>query len=483
MASIATLAVQLTARTGPFIKNIRKARIAVVGMGRVVRDAASRMSLFNVNALLAGASVGGLALLTRSAMVNIDTMAKVADKLGLTTQALGGLRFAALQTGVATNQLDLGIQRMTRRISEAAKDTGEAKAALKELGLDARRLASLTVDQQFSDIAEAMAKVTSQSNRIRLGFKLFDSEGVSLVNTLKLGSKGLAQMEADAIGLGIALTRIDARKVEQANDQFNILKQALVGVVNSFAVKISPMMAKASFDITEWGKDGVNAANNIRSGVDFAVGGFASLANGIKFVAKAWLVVNRAFLQAERFLQSTRKSIEPIAELLANIQAFRLTPGGIEFFPNKELTKVGKFFKDVGKKMKESVADAKAQESALTDFIDEFTEKIDALSKAKPGDAILNWVERANLQFDGLGKGVQGVIADVTALQKKIGDAKEVRFARTAIRDISTDALSIVLGRTGGAAKGEQRVNDPQLRETNEKLGVMVRQMRNFGLG
>ena len=50
-----------------------------------------------------------------------------------------------------------------------------------------------------------MEAVDTQSDRVRLAFKLFDSEGVSLVNTLALGEEGLrnAAAEAEAFGRSV----------------------------------------------------------------------------------------------------------------------------------------------------------------------------------------------------------------------------------------------------------------------------------------
>jgi len=97
----------------------------------------------------------------RSSMADIDALAKTSDKLGVATEKLAGLRHGAELSGVGADKMEMALQRMTRRIAEAAKGSGEAQDALKQLGVDAQALAKLPADQQLSKIADAMAGVTN----------------------------------------------------------------------------------------------------------------------------------------------------------------------------------------------------------------------------------------------------------------------------------------------------------------------------------
>ena len=85
---------------------------------------------------LAVAAVGLAAVLANAAQEAVafgDSIAKTADKLGLSTTALQELRFAAEQTGLTTQQLDIGVQRFTRRLGEAAEGSGVLASVLDDL--------------------------------------------------------------------------------------------------------------------------------------------------------------------------------------------------------------------------------------------------------------------------------------------------------------------------------------------------------------
>jgi hypothetical protein len=101
-------------------------------------------------------------------------------------------------------------------------------------------LARKSPDEALKAVADAMNKVENQSDKVRLAFKLFDSEGVNLVNTLKLGSEGLSEVEREAEELGLTLNRTDAAMVEAANDAKDRLGKAFIGLASTIAVELAP---------------------------------------------------------------------------------------------------------------------------------------------------------------------------------------------------------------------------------------------------
>jgi hypothetical protein len=172
----------------------------------------------------------------------IDKLAKQSAKLGVTVDALQGLRHAGELSGVSINTMDMAVQRMTRRVAEAAKGTGEARDAIKELGLSAEYLASLRPDQQMIMISKAMEGVSSQGDRVRLAMKLFDSEGVALVNTLAMGEEGLRNAAKEVEGLGLSLSSVDVAKVELANDAFTKVGKSSGAFGRRIAVETAPIL-------------------------------------------------------------------------------------------------------------------------------------------------------------------------------------------------------------------------------------------------
>lgn len=247
---ISKLTVLVGATTGPLNRDLRQGAKAVGQFGQRV-ESNLRASAAALTTFVAGAAAAALS--TRSLVdqfAQIDKLAKTADKLGETTEALAGFQFAAEQTGVAGDTAAVGLQRMVRRISAAAQGTGEARKALLELGLSAERLAQMTPTEAFKEIADAMNRVQSAGDRVRLTFALFDTEGVNLVNTMRLGSDGLAAMQAEAERLGITISRTAAADVEAANDAIHKMGLAAQGLTRTLAVQLAPAVVAAADAIT-----------------------------------------------------------------------------------------------------------------------------------------------------------------------------------------------------------------------------------------
>lgn len=191
-------------------------------------------------AAIAAAAAATFGLASSTARAG-DDAAKTADKLGVGVEALQELRFAAERSGVSADTLDMALQRMTRRVAEAAQGSGEAKNAIAELGLSAEELAAKSPDAALADIADAMQNVGTQSDRLRLGFKLFDSEGAGLVNTLAGGSAGLEEMRQAARDTGAVIGEDTARASEQFQDKMQDLKASFAGLRTEIGEKLIPI--------------------------------------------------------------------------------------------------------------------------------------------------------------------------------------------------------------------------------------------------
>jgi hypothetical protein len=293
-------------------------------------------------AALAVAGLAAMTALTVSSFKSGDQLAKTADKIGITTEALAGLRHAAELTGVSAGTMDMAMQRLTRRVSEAANGTGEAVGALYELGINAAELEQLPLDKQMNVIADSMAKVESQSDKVRLAMKLFDSEGVALVNTLAGGSEGLAKMAEEANILGLAMSRTDTAQIEAANDAILRAKSVFTGLGNQLAVAFAPIIEtianlfrQSAVDTAEFGNIGQRVA-------DALVSVFAKVQGALHSMAIFTKQTKLVFMELAVFIgKELVSSVRPFIELY-DIAAAKLgmpiIGGGItEFFDEATL--------------------------------------------------------------------------------------------------------------------------------------------------
>lgn len=200
---------------------------------------------------LAGAFAGAFAVsklvqFTNESMKLADEVGKTADKLGVTTDFLQKMQFAAEQTGIATNTLNMGLQRFTRRVAEARNGTGEAKAALEQLGIALNDSAgnARSIDDILADVSDGLANTADSGEKVRLAFKFFDSEGVALVSTLGQGSEALKLLTESATGV---IPEQTIRDAERFNDAMNRLQRQVLTPLRNKLIEI----ATAFLDVGE----------------------------------------------------------------------------------------------------------------------------------------------------------------------------------------------------------------------------------------
>lgn len=252
MTTVASIRVALEASTSSFRSAMQKATTSV--------------TRFAARATAGAAAVAGAFSTAFGAAVrDADKLNNLAVRLGTTTEALSELRFVASQSGIDFNVFSTAMQRMVRRIDEAAKTgKGEAAPALERLGLDAERLNKLTVDRKFEVISERMSRMRDQSERVRLAMKLFDTEGVALVQTMTRGAKGIKEAREEARQLGIVLSQDDAKAAAKVSAEFDKLTSIVVGAGRQFLLRFAPDVGAALESVNK----AVKA--NVSGFVDFA---------------------------------------------------------------------------------------------------------------------------------------------------------------------------------------------------------------------
>jgi len=243
LTSIGDLSVDLRLATAKFSQGVNTAN---KHLSSLERSAASVNKVFG-GLLAAGGGIAFSALIKNS----LDAANRLNDlnvRLGVSVEGLSRLEYAAKLSGVGAKTLETGLQRMTRRISEAASGSGEAVNALDELGLSAEKLSKVRPDEQFEVLADALEKVPAQGDKVRLAMKLLDSEGVSLLQTMKGGSAAIREMGKESDRTGNTISSEFAASATQANAAMVKLQASGVGLTNSLTVALGPTIA----EVAEW---------------------------------------------------------------------------------------------------------------------------------------------------------------------------------------------------------------------------------------
>jgi hypothetical protein len=329
MASIGDLFVRIGGDTKGLQRAANKSKGLAKNIGASLGGAAkASRRLVNslggmVPMLAAAAGALGLGALIKSSLEAVDAQAKLADKLGISMEGLQGITDAAEQAGVKASATGTAIQRMVRRIAEAAKGTGEAKDALKEMGLDAVDLQTAGPEEALKRIADKFKDVGDQSTRVRLAFKLFDTEGVALVNLLKGGREAIDAVNEEMEQMGLLLSRADAAKIETFNDSMNRLKSIFSALADVATSEISPFMKAAVDKMIGASKESGNLREKIVNLFEDAVKGTGAWMDALNGVMLAFETVRLGLHAIESaFISITAgvlEQIDNIADALMGI--------------------------------------------------------------------------------------------------------------------------------------------------------------------
>lgn len=273
MTVLGSLAVNVLARIKGFGRNeqLGKAQARLKSFTTNIKNtAASLKSFAAIAGAVATAAVGRFVVKEFEA---IEALGLKAQLLGVNIQKLQALSFAARTSGVEENTLTTAMQRFARRTAEAAKGSGEAQAAIRELGLDARTLVRLPIAERFELILERLAKIPDASERVRLAFKFFDSEGVKIANM----ATGLREAVKEYQNFGKATTGEDFKKAQQFNREMAMLLEKLKLQGRSLLIEAGPTLINLL--------EALNAA--VKVGQDsglFSVAGAALKANPLALI-------------------------------------------------------------------------------------------------------------------------------------------------------------------------------------------------------
>ena len=224
MVAVGKISIDMVAYTGKLLKPMKQAQSSVTKFTKHVKAMANTLKtvVLPLAGITAGVvTVGSAVALVKKQFGDIDEIAKEADRLGIATEQLTALQHAADLAGVSAEELTTALQYMLRQ----GKNVSDLGA-----------------------IADEMAAMSDPAERMQLAVKMFGRGGAGMINVLEGGAKSLRNIIKDATLLGLTFSRLDAGKVEEANDAITRMKAGIAGMGRMAAIALSPMVT----DIVNW---------------------------------------------------------------------------------------------------------------------------------------------------------------------------------------------------------------------------------------
>jgi hypothetical protein len=180
-----------------------------------------------------------------------DQAVKTAQRLGTTAEAVQELGYVAQLSDVSMGTLTGSMQKLERRLDQLGqKGKGPAADALRRLGISAKELSALPIDQKLERIADGFADLDPKVAKVPLAQQL--GLGPSLIPMLKDGGDGIRELREEARMLGLVIDQETAEAFEAWNDDITRVKGAVQGLKNDAVVALLPVLREMTTSLFEW---------------------------------------------------------------------------------------------------------------------------------------------------------------------------------------------------------------------------------------
>lgn len=267
-------------------KNATEAEGRLTRLGGTLGNVAAKAAALATAALVAAPAI--ITAFVKSGMTAITTQQDLANSLGTTANALRAVQIAAGEAGVDSDSLNKALGMMNARLGEAQRGTGPTAEAIKRLGLNAKTLSDLPLDERMAAIADRVSALGMSSSQTAALLREFGIRGSEMVEFFRQGGGAIRDAAGDVRAFGLELTAVDAKMVDNAEESIQRMGLTLEGVRNKVTIALAPVLGVLA--------DKFNDASKASGGFgDMAVNAIMKVARVLAFVGNAVRGVEIAF--------------------------------------------------------------------------------------------------------------------------------------------------------------------------------------------
>lgn len=138
------------------------------------------------------------------------------QRLNIGVNSFQALGHEAALAHVSMSDLETGMEKLQKNITEAVLGNKDLSAAFGRLGIDAGSIIGMKADDQFMLMAEAIRQVGNDADRTDLVLKLLGRNGMALMNLILEGKVGWEEAQKYIHDTGLELSALDIERMEAA---------------------------------------------------------------------------------------------------------------------------------------------------------------------------------------------------------------------------------------------------------------------------
>lgn len=338
----ASIAVRIGADLAPLQQGLAKGSDSVSAFTSKsvtqLRNVASQAVKVGAAATAAGAAI--LAGLYVKGSQAIDAQAKLARSLNTTVDSLKAVQVAASMGGL--EGMDGALTRLNRRLGAAEFGAGAAAVTVKALNLDLKALSEMPVDERLASIADTIRDSGLSFQQAARHLQNLGFEQKEATQFFIEGGDAIRSARRDVELFGLALSDIDAAKVEQANDAMSTIGMATDGLIQQFTVELAPIIKAVSDRFVEAAEEAGGMGNVVSDAFESIVGVAGFVMDSVEGVKRAFSVAaDGIIIYINKILEVASAGIVKMMELadavpgidmsesIASVQGFSDTAAGV----------------------------------------------------------------------------------------------------------------------------------------------------------
>lgn len=196
----------------------------------------------------AAAAAFGVAV--RNTVNAADDMSKAASKIGIPTEELSRLKYAADLSGVSFEGLQGAVGRLSRVMNDAKNGSTEAVDTFNQLGISATNAdGSLkSASQVLTEVSSKFASMPDGAEKTALAMELMGRSGANMIPLLNGGAEAMSSLMAEADSFGQVFSEQMGKDAEAFNDNIS----RLTGLMGNLAAKVATEILPHLVQLTDW---------------------------------------------------------------------------------------------------------------------------------------------------------------------------------------------------------------------------------------
>lgn len=437
--------VRFGADIDPLKRGTKEASTSLEKFGESTKKTSANLAKMAAVAAVAGAAIG--VKLVKDSLQAIDAQAKLARQLGTSSASMATLDRAAEMSGISMKSIEAGAKNLEVAMGEAAQGTGTAVDTLDRLGLSVSDLEGMSLDQKLLTVNQALNENVPAAERAAAASDLFGKKAGFAIS--QLTPEGIAEAKRQMEGFGLAISDVDAAKIEAANDAMSSIGKAVEGVSQQVTIALAPILEELALHFQE-------AAIESGGFKEQAVAAVEGVATAVGFMGNAFtgieLIIDGTILAFEALKAGALGVSLTIAEaidgaVMGAVESINGMIDSLNNIPGVDVSRLVVGESELTARIKEAAIAANEELAASTEALHNKlmaplpSEQVEAFIASINDPAIL---EAKQLQADQM-----AAVDDISG-QNQLTKEEELQSALAAIRmswgDHQTGAVSNMFG-------------------------------------